>query len=553
MTESVELLPIGGLGEFGMNSLAIRFGDEIIIVDAGLMFPDVNHLGVDIIVPDYTYLVERRDMVKAIIITHSHEDHIGSLPYLLKSINVPVYTTPYTSAVLASKLDEHDLLDKVAVHTVEPLEVVSLGAFEVEFIRVSHSTTDCAAVAIATPIGVIIHTGDFKFDETPVCGLPIDQESLKRYGERGVLALLSDSTNIERPGRMPSEKAVIPALEEIFDKAHGRIVISCFTSSIHRIQIIFDLAKKFRRKVGILGRSMIRNIDVAESMRFLDVPDGITLSMGDVRRYDPEDVVLLSTGCQGEPLAALSRLAVDSYKQVKIEKGDTVILSARKIPGHERSIGRLINHIYKRGGKVIDSTQARIHVSGHGAQEDLFMMLQLTRPKFFIPIHGEYRQLYQHKEFAVELGYPDENVLLAESGEVIELTQERVRVIDKVAIGRIFIDDNGTDTIEDIIVRERKHLAYDGIILPIVAVNEQTRSLVNRPEIITRGFSVPENGSGDYLKKLAELVSQTFSAANLEERKDDAVIKEKVRLELKRFIQRNTGRRPLIMPVIMEV
>ncbi|MBI4852192.1 MAG: ribonuclease J [Acidobacteria bacterium] len=536
-----------------MNCLAIRYEDEILVIDAGLLFPDPHFWGVDIIVPDFQYLKDNRDKVRALILTHSHEDHIGSVPFLLKAINVPVYATPYTAAVLASKLDEHDLLDEVLIHTVRPKELVELDPFEIEFIRVSHSTTDCAALAIRTPVGVIIHTGDFKFDETPVCGQPIDTESLRRYGDQGVLALLSDSTNVERPGRMYSERDVIPALENIFDSAQGRIIVSCFTSSIHRIQIILDLAETFHRRVTIIGRSMIRNIDTAESMRYLDVPDSLLITPADTRRFAPHQVVMLVTGCQGEPMSALSRMAVDSHKQAKIEAGDTVVLSARQIPGNEKSISRLINHLYKRHAQVYDSTSGRIHVSGHGSQEDLKMMLEATRPKFFIPIHGEYRQLYQHKKFACSLGYKPEQVLLVESGDVIEIEKDSISVPGKIPIGRTYIDSTGIGKIEDIVVRDRKHLAYDGIIVPIITINKSTGKIENEPEIITKGFNIPYDDENDYLTKLSTLITQTIISSEPDERRDEALIKEKVRLEIKRFVQRRTGYRPTIIPVILEV
>jgi ribonuclease J len=552
VANSVEILPIGGLGEFGMNCLAIRYEDEIIVVDAGLLFPDPHFWGVDIIVPDFQYLKDNRDKVRALILTHSHEDHIGSVPFLLKALNIPVYATPYTAAVLAPKLEEHHLLDEVLIHTVKPKEIVDLEPFKIEFIRVSHSTTDCAALAIRTPVGVIIHTGDFKFDETPVCGRPIDVESLRRYGDEGVLALLSDSTNVERPGRMYSEKDVIPALENIFDNAMGRIIVSCFTSSIHRIQIILDLAETFRRKVAVIGRSMVRNIDTAENMRYLDIPNGLLITPSDTHRFASHQVVMLVTGCQGEPMSALARMAVDNHKQAKIETGDTVVLSARQIPGNEKSISRLINQLYKRHAKIYDSSSGRIHVSGHGSQEDLKMMLEATRPKFFIPIHGEYRQLYQHKQFACSLGYKDEEVLLVESGDVIELEKDSVSVKEKIPVGRTYIDSTGTGKIGDIVVRDRKHLAYDGIIVPVVAINKVNGKIESEPEIIIKGFNIPSD-DGSYINKLSSLVTQAIITSDQDERKDEALIKEKIRLEIKRFVQKKTGYKPTIIPVVLEV
>lgn len=552
MASRLELIPVGGLGEFGMNCLAIRYEDSIVVVDAGLMFPDANHLGVDIIVPDFSYLLEHKDQVEALILTHSHEDHIGSVPYLLKTINIPIYSTPYTAAALAPKLDEHNLLDEVLIHTIKPRQHFEVGPFRVEFIHVSHSTTGCVALAIETPVGTIIHTGDYKFDDSPVCDAPIDVASLRRYGDKGVLALLSDSTNAERPGRMHSERAVIPALENIFDTATGRIIVSCFTSSIHRIQIIFDLAKQFGRRVSVIGRSMVRNIEVAEQTRMLEIADGITITPADASRMSPDQVVLLVTGCQGEPMSVLSRMAVDNHKQARISKGDTVVLSARQIPGNEKSISRLINHIYKRDATVIDSTSARIHVSGHGAQEDLKMMLEAVRPKFFIPIHGEYRQLFCHKRFAVSLGYEPERVVIVENGDTIELTEDSIEIGGKVAIGKRFIDSTGFGHVEDMVVKDRKHLAYDGIVLPIVAINEATGEIESEPEVVTKGFSLPEE-ENIYIRKLSELILKTLKDSSAEERKDLPVIKEKVRLEIKRYIQRGTGRKPIIIPVLLEV
>lgn len=552
MTSKLEIIPVGGLGEFGMNCLAIKYEDSILVVDAGLMFPDADHLGVDIIVPDFNYLIEHKDKVEALVLTHSHEDHIGSVPYLLKAINVPVYSTPYTAAALASKLDEHDLLDEVLIHTIRPRQHFEVGPFKIEFIHVSHSTTGCVALAIETPVGIIIHTGDYKFDDSPVCDDPIDVDSLRRYGDKGVLALLSDSTNAERPGRMHSERAVIPALENIFDTATGRIVVSCFTSSIHRIQIVFDLAKQFGRRVSVIGRSMIRNIDVAEQAQMLDIADGITITPADASRMPPEQVVLLVTGCQGEPMSVLSRMAVDNHKQARISSGDTVVLSARQIPGNEKSISRLINHIYKRGANVIDSTSARVHVSGHGSQEDLKMMLEAVRPRFFIPIHGEYRQLFCHKKFAVSLGYEPEMVVVVENGDTIELTKDSIEVGEKVATGKRFIDSTGFGHVEDIVVKDRKHLAYDGIVLPILAINEATGEIESGPEVVTKGFNLPEE-ENLYIAKLSDLILKTLKESTLEERKDLPVIKEKVRIEVKRYIQRGTGRRPIIIPVLLEV
>ncbi|MCS6884798.1 MAG: ribonuclease J [Acidobacteriota bacterium] len=552
MTAKIEIIPVGGLGEFGMNCLAIRYLDSIIVIDAGLMFPDASHPGVDIIIPDFAYLLKNKNCVDALVLTHSHEDHIGAVPYLLKQINVPIYATRYTAAVLASKLEEHALIEDVLIHAVKPRQKFTVGPFKIEFIHVSHSTVGCVALAIETPVGTIVHTGDYKFDDSPVCDEPTDIDSLRQYGDKGVLALLSDSTNAERPGRMHSESAVIPALEDIFDKASGRIIFSCFTSSIHRIQILFDIAAQFGRRVVTLGRSMIRNVEVAEQTRMLELADGITLSPNEISRTPPEEIVMLVTGCQGEPTSVLSRLAVDNYKQLRILPGDTVVLSARQIPGNEKAISRLINHLYRCGAEVFDSTSARVHVSGHGAQEDLRLMLEAVRPKFFIPIHGEYRQLFCHKKFAIKLGFPANHIILIEDGQVLALDSTSAEVIDKLEVGKLFVDPTGTSLIEDIIVKDRKQLAYDGIILPILAINEATGEVESGPEVVVKGFSFPEQ-EASYMEKLSKIAVGTVMASSPEERKNTEALKEKIRLELKRYIQRGSGKKPIILPVLLQV
>lgn len=547
----LEIIPLGGLGEFGMNMMAFRYGDEMIIVDAGMMFPEDDLLGVDVIIPDLTFIEDNANQLLAVVLTHSHEDHIGALPFLLKTVNVPVYGTRFTLAMAENRLQEHGLMDSVLTHVIEPREIFEVGSFKIEFIHVSHSTTDCVALAIATPVGVIIHTGDFKVDETPVVGDSIDLETLRSYGDRGVLALLSDSTNIERKGRTLSERAVIPALEDIFDRALGRIIISCFTSSIHRIQIVFDLADQFGRSVALLGRSMVRNIEIADSLRFLDIPPEILVTPAEAKRLPREDVVLLVTGCQGEPMAALARMAVGNHKHATVEKDDTVVLSSRIIPGNERSISRMINHLCKLGAHVYDERSARVHVSGHGSQEDLQIMLEAVRPRFLIPIHGEYRQLFRHKEFAVSLGFDPDNVIVAESGDVIEIDEHGARITAKVFVGRTFIDSSGFGELEDMVIRDRKHLAYDGIVLPVVAINMTTGALESEPELITRGFV--SDGANGIIGRAREVVAQTVEGSEHEERIDPTVMKEKIRIELKRFIQRETRRRPMIIPVIVEI
>jgi ribonuclease J len=553
MTDAkLEIIPLGGVGLFGMNMMAMRCGGQALIIDAGMGFPEEDTPGVDILIPDFSFIEDYRDEIQAIVLTHAHEDHIGAVPFLLKEINVPVYGTHFTLALLDNKLREHGLSDSVALHAVEPREKAEIGDFDVEWIHVSHSLTSCAAVAITTPVGVIIHSGDFKVDETPVVGPPIDLKRLTEYGDQGVLALLADSTNADRPGRTLSEKAVIPAFEDIFDQATGRLIISCFTSSVHRIQIVLDLARDYGRNVSLLGRSMVRNVETADSLRQLDVPDDIFLTPAQARQMDDDQLVLLVAGCQGDPMSAMTKLATDQYKNLSVGEGDVVVLSARNIPGNERAISRLISHCYKRGARVIDSSLARIHCSGHGSQEDLQILIEAVRPKFLVPIHGEFRQLYRHREWASSLGVVEPgNIVVIENGDVLEIDESRAEIVAKEFVGRTFID--GTmGAVEDIVVRDRKHLSYDGIVVPIATINPTSGELESEPEIVTRGF-IHEEEPGGVLVDLKKIVEETVRNASHEERIDHAVIKEKIRLALKRFIQKSTGRRPMIIPVVIEV
>lgn len=549
----LQITPLGGLGQFGMNMTVFRYGDQMIIVDCGMMFPDEDLLGVDIAIPDLTFVEEHKDELAGIVLTHAHEDHVGALPFVLQMVNVPVYSTEFTYGLIEGKLQEFGLLGKVETHTVSPHKKFKLGPFEIEFIRVSHSLVDCVALAIHTPVGIIIHTGDFKVDETPVMGEPIDLKRLNEYGDQGVLALLSDSTNIEKEGRTGSEKTVIPAFEKIFSETGGRIVVSCFSTSIHRLQIVFDLAAETGRSIALLGRSMIRNVEVATKYGYLDIEKGLLVSPQQAKRLSPSEVCLLVTGSQGEPMSALARMSVDSHKDAAVIPGDTVVLSARQIPGNEKSISRMMNHLFKKDARVIDNGIARIHVSGHGREGDLKIMHDAVRPKFLIPIHGETRQLYRHAEAARKWGVPRNRIVLAESGDVIELDENSARVADKVTVGRTLIDDSGYGRIDDLVLRDRKHLAYDGIVLPIVAINKSSGELESAPEVIQRGLALSEDGGGEFLQKARTLVGETVANARHEERVDWAVIKEKIRLDLKRFIQKETGRRPMIIPVVLEI
>jgi ribonuclease J len=451
------------------------------------------------------------------------------------------------------KLEEHDLLGDVLLHRVEPRQVVEIGPFQVEFIRASHSLVDCFSLAIRTPVGTIVHTGDYKVDETPVIGEPIDLRTLRSYGQEGVLALLSDSTNATVPGRTPSERAVIPAFEEIFAESTGRIIVAAFASSIHRLQIVFDVAHQFNRKVCVLGRSMLKNVEIAEELGYLDIPDGLVVSQSETKRLDDSDVVFLVTGSQGEPRAALSQMAMQSYKGLTIEEGDTVVLSARIIPGNERAISRMIGAIYKRGANIIEEKRRLIHVSGHASQEDIRIMTEAVRPKFVVPIHGEYRMLFRHKEFIKNhLNYREENIILIENGDVLELDGERASIVNKHDIGRTFIDETGFEEIDREVVRERRQLAYDGVVTLVVTLDEETGEMESPPEIIARGL-LGTNGNNGLLKEAQRVVTQAVESTPLLERHDTSLLKEHIRVELKRFIQKQTGAKPVIMPVVVQI
>ncbi len=552
--KKIQLVPLGGLGEFGMNSMAIRYGDDIIVVDAGMMFPDAELLGVDIVTPDFTYLEQNRDRVRALILTHGHEDHIGAVPFLLAEINVPVYGTAFTLALVERRLEEHDLED-VKLNKVKPGTKVDIGPFQVEFIHVTHSIVSSTAVAITTPLGVLIHTGDFKVDPTPTDNELFDLHTLAEYGKRGVLLLMSDSTNVDRPGYTESERAVAPRFDDIFYRAERRLVISCFSSSIHRLQLILDLANEYGRKVAFLGRSMLNVTEIAHSMGLLTLPDGILLRPQDIMQADPKKVVVVASGTQGEPMSALSRIAVDNHKSLSVEAGDTVVLSARIIPGNEKGIYRMINHFAKRGAEVIyGSMNPPVHVSGHGSAEELRLVLNLVRPRYFVPVHGEYRQLAKHAGLAQHLRCVGlEETFVLETGETLEVDRNGARRGEKVPVGRVCIDSGTIDeVVEDIVIRDRRHLSEDGFVLPIIAINKHSGKSETLPEIVSRGFMSFEDGS-ELLQAARQVVARTLESSTEEERTDWGVMQEKIRADLKRFLSKETQRRPLIMPVILEV
>jgi ribonuclease J len=551
----LQLVPLGGLGEFGMNSMAIRYGDDIIVVDAGMMFPDAELLGVDIVTPDFAYLHKNREHFRALILTHGHEDHIGAVPFLLSDLNVPVYGTAFTLALVERRLEEHESVENVEFNKVKPGEKVQIGPFTIEFIHVTHSIVSSLALAITTPLGVIIHTGDFKVDPTPTDNELFDLHTLAEYGKRGVLLLMSDSTNVDRPGYTESERAVRPRMEEIFYRAERRLVVSCFSSSIHRLQLIIELAGEYGRKVAFLGRSMNNVTEIAHTLGLLELPDGILLRPQDIGQTDPAKLVVVASGTQGEPMSALSRIAVDNHKNISVERGDTVVLSARIIPGNEKGIYRMINHFAKRGADVIyGSMNPPVHVSGHGSAEELKLVLNLVRPRYFVPIHGEFRQMAKHASLAQHLrGAGLEETFVLETGETLEVDRHGARRGEKVAVGRVCIDSGTVDeVVEDIVIRDRRHLSEDGFVLPIIAINKHSGKNETLPEIVSRGFMSFEDGS-DLLQQARQVVARTLESSSEEERTDWGVMQEKIRGDLKRFLNKQTSRRPLIMPVILEV
>jgi ribonuclease J len=551
---SVWAIPLGGLGEFGMNMMALRCADEIIVIDAGLMFPEAELLGVDIVIPDITFLKQRKQQVKAIFLTHAHEDHIGAIPYVIGDLNVPIYGTKFTLALVRKKLEEHGLLEDADLREIAPGQSVTIGPFKVEFLHVTHSTIQCVALAVRTPLGTIIHTGDFKIDHTPVDGKSFDLDAFAAYGREGVLALFSDSTNVERPGYTQSERAVVPRFEELFRAAPKKIVVSCFSSSVHRIQQVIDIALENGRKVGIVGRSMVDNVEIAHSLNMLRIPDGSMVRPQDIRTFDPKKLVVLASGTQAEPMSALSRIAVDNHRLLTIEQSDTVILSARIIPGNEKAIFRMIDHLFRRQVLVYyeGGRSSPIHVSGHGSQEEQKLLLSLVRPKYFIPLHGEYRQLFQHAALAQQLGVVSGEVILLESGHPLEFTPNGVFRREPITAGRVLVDSGSLEEIEEVVVRDRRHLAEDGVVVTIIAINKHTGKLESAPEIVSRGFLPSEDGN-EVLDRARDVIMKTLEQSTSEEKTDWSVMKEKIRADLKRFLNKQTAKRPMILPVILEI
>ena len=548
--KKLKIIPLGGVGEIGKNMTVIEYGSDIIIVDCGMSFPDEEMPGIDVVIPDMTYIEKNAANVRGILITHGHEDHIGAVPYALQKLNVPVYATKLTIALIEQKLTEIKV-DHADLNCVSPGDTIRLGCFSVEFIKTSHSIAGACALAINTPIGTLIHTGDFKVDYTPIDGEPIDIARLAYYGSRGVLALMSDSTNVENEGHTPSERGIGKTFEHCFDKAKGRVIVATFASNIYRIQQIADVAISFGRVVCFQGRSMVKIAEIAKELGYLQLPDESVVEVGQLKKYRDDQICVITTGSQGEPMSGLFRMANSSHK-VNVGKGDMVIISVSSIPGNEKSVGRVINQLYQHGAKVIYERMADVHVSGHACKEELKLMLTLTKPKFFIPVHGEARHLYQHKELAEELGIPEENIFVTEIGDVVELTRNKGRIAGSVTAGSVMVDGSGVGDIGNVVLRDRKLLSEDGIFTVVITLNKQTGALLAQPEILSRGF-VYEKNSEELLKETRELVKAKAAQFEKNHRSSWSSIKNDIRNSIKNYLYERTKRRPMVMPIIIEI
>jgi ribonuclease J len=547
----VRVIPLGGLGEIGRNMMAVEYDEQIVVVDAGLMFPEEEMLGVDLVLPDVTYLIERKEKVRAFLLTHGHEDHVGALPYILPRVSAPLYGSRLTLGFVKNKLKEHKLASAVEMHEVKAGDVVELPPFKVEFIHVAHSIPDTTALAIETPVGMILHSGDFKMDQTPVDGQPTDMARLSHFGNRGVMLLMSDSTNAEREGFTPSERTIGEAFEDIFGQCAGRIIVSTFASNIYRIQQAVHTAARHRRKVAVVGRSMINNLTIAQELGYLQVPDDTLIKIQDIGKQADENLVILSSGSQGEPLSALTRIAAQEHPQVKLKAGDTVILSATPIPGNEELVSRTINNCYKHGARVFYSARNRVHASGHASREELKLMLNLVRPRFFMPIHGEYRHLSLHGEIAEDVGISRDHVVIVDDGNAVEVGDGLPHRGNKVPAGYVFVDGLGVGDVGSVVLRDRRVLSQDGLFLVILTVDKDTGQLVGKPDLISRGF-VHQQTSDTLLEAARDRLQETFSksAAGPTEWQ---VIKNAVRDSMSKFLYDQTRRRPMIIPIVVEV
>ena len=550
--KKLRIIPLGGLGEIGKNITVFEYGENIIVVDCGIAFPENEMLGVDLVIPDITYLIKNKDKIKGVILTHGHEDHIGAIPYILKQINIPVYGTRLTLGLLKNKLEEHGIVECTTLKTIKPTDEIKLGVFSIEFIRSTHSIADCVALAIRSPVGVVVHTSDFKIDYTPIEEEPMDIARLGELGREGVLLLMCDSTNIERKGYTMSESTVGDSFEDIFVNAQGRILVASFASNIHRIQQVINAAVKYNRKVAVCGRSMDNVINVALELGYMTVPKGTIIDVDQINKYPPERLVILTTGTQGEPMSALSRISSSDHKKVEINPGDLVVISATPIPGNEKLVFRVINDLFKKGAKVIYEELADIHVSGHACQEELKLIHSIIKPKYFMPIHGEYRHLRQHSLMAQKLGMTANNIFVMDIGNVLEINQDNARIHGSVPSGYLLVDGLGVGDVGNIVLRDRKHLSEDGLIIVVVAMAKESSQVVSGPEIISRGF-VYVRESEYLIEELREKAKSAMQKLEKKGKYDWNSIKSAIRDDLKNYIYKKTKRKPMILPIIIEI
>ncbi len=550
--QKLKVIPLGGLQEIGKNITVFEYGDDMIVVDCGLAFPEDDMLGIDLVIPDISYLTKNKDKVKGLILTHGHEDHIGGVPYFLKEINVPIYGTRLTLGLLKYKLEEHGLLSVTELIDVEPSDTIQLGAFKIEFIRTNHSIADTVALAIHTPVGIVVHTSDFKIDYTPIEGKSIDLARFSDLGKKGVLLLMCDSTNAERPGYTMSERTVGDTFEEIFINARSRIIVASFASNIHRIQQVIDAAFKFGRKVTVVGRSMVNVVNVAMELGYLNVPEDMMIDVDLIDKYPSDKIVIITTGSQGEPMSALSRMAVNEHKKVEIEPGDLIIISASPIPGNEKPIFRVINELFKKGADVIYEALADVHVSGHACQEELKLIHNLVKPKFFMPVHGEYRHLKQHANLANKMGMPLENIFMMEIGKVLELSSDSAKINGTVSSGRILVDGLGVGDVGSIVLRDRKLLSQDGLIVVVITTEKESGQIVAGPDIITRGF-VYVRESEDLIENARDIIKKTLVKLEGKKGNDWSAKKGIIKDDLREYLYEKTKRKPMILPIIMEI
>lgn len=549
---SVSVTPLGGLGEFGMNLMLVETDEDALILDAGMMFPEPNMLGVDFVLPDITYLVERKEKIRGVLLTHAHEDHVGGLPYVLQHMDIPVYGTKLTLALASGRLSEYGVLSKARLNEIDALSRLTLGAFRCEFFQITHSIPGTLGIILRTPAGIVVHTADYKFDHTPIGSETMDLPKLAELGNEGVLLLLSDSTNAEVPGYTPSERSIAPGLERVFQSAQRRLIVATFASNLYRVQQLLDLAVKFGRHVAVTGRNMVNNIRVASELGYIWVPSNLLIDVREVDDLPPEQVMILTTGTQGEPLSALSLMATGSHAKLKIEPGDTVMISARIIPGHEKEVTNLVNHLFRRGADVHYGALEGIHVSGHGSQEDLKLMLRLVRPKFFIPIHGEYRQLMMHARLAEGVGMSPKDIFVIEDGQKVRLTADSCALGDTARTGRVFVDGKFLENLEEIVLRDRRQLSQDGMVIAVILLDRQAGKVVAGPDIVSRGF-VHVDGSEELMTQAKTIAVEAIASMNAEELAEQETVQETVRVALRRFFTKRTDRRPIVIPVIIEV